>query len=155
MVTPAAEREAVVHLKTEHEMSERRACQLLQCCRMTMRYASVKPDDTVLRDRMKAIARERRRFGYRRIHIMLKREGTVVIHKKLFRLYREEKLSVRNRPPIGICFAIACRARGRPQKSTWHTRTNACATHAEPEMVNRLRVGPVPRLSSFQSADSD
>jgi putative transposase len=56
MVTPAAQREAVAHLKTEHEMSERRACNLLQCCRMTMRYASVKPDDTVLRDRMKAIA---------------------------------------------------------------------------------------------------
>jgi putative transposase len=97
MVTPAAEREAVAHLVTEHEMSERRACQLLQCCRMTMRYASVKPDDTVLRDRMKAIARERRRFGYRRIHIMLKRAGTVVNHKRLFRLYREEKLSVRKR----------------------------------------------------------
>jgi putative transposase len=97
MVTPAAEREAVAHLKGEHEMSERRACQLLQCCRMTMRYASVKPDDTVLRDRMKAIAHERRRFGYRRIHILLKREGTHVNHKRLFRLYREEKLSVRKR----------------------------------------------------------
>ncbi len=97
MVTPAAEREAVAHLRTEHEMSERRACQLLQCCRMTVRYASVKADDTKLRDRMKAIARERRRFGYRRIHIMLKREGTRVNHKKLFRLYREEKLSVRKR----------------------------------------------------------
>jgi putative transposase len=97
MVTPAAEREAVVHLRNEYEMSERRACQLLQCCRMTMRYASVKVDDTKLRDRMKAIAHERRRFGYRRIHIMLKREGTVVNHKRLFRLYREEKLSVRKR----------------------------------------------------------
>jgi putative transposase len=97
MVTPAAEREAVVHLRNEYEMSERRACQLLQCCRMTMRYASVKVDDTKLRDRMKAIAHERRRFGYRRIHSMLKREGTVVNHKRLFRLYREEKLSVRKR----------------------------------------------------------
>jgi putative transposase len=62
-----------------------------------MRYASVGPDDTALRDRMKAIAIERRRFGYRRIHIMLKRAGSVVNHKKLFRLYREEKLSVRKR----------------------------------------------------------
>jgi putative transposase len=97
MVTPAAEREAVAHLVTEHEMSERRACQLLQCCRMTVRYASVKADDTKLRERMKAIAHERRRFGYRRIHIMLKREGTRVNHKKLFRLYVQEKLSVRKR----------------------------------------------------------
>jgi putative transposase len=62
-----------------------------------MRYTSIRPDDASLRDRMKAIALERRRFGYRRIHIMLKREGTAVNHKKLFRLYREEKLSVRKR----------------------------------------------------------
>jgi putative transposase len=97
MVTPAAEREAVAHLRAEHEMSERRACQLLQCCRMTMRYVSVRTDDIALRDRMKAIAHERRRFGYRRIHIMLKREGTVVNHKRLFWLYVQEKLSVRKR----------------------------------------------------------
>ena len=97
MVTPAAEREAVAHLKGEHEMSERRACQLLQCCRMTVRYASVRPDDALLRDRVKAIAIERRRFGYRRIHVLLRREGTIVNHKRLFRLYREEKLTVRKR----------------------------------------------------------
>ncbi len=97
MVTPAAEREAVALLKSNHEMSERRACKLLQCCRMTVRYASVRPDDAVLRERMKAIAVERRRFGYRRIHVLLKREGVTVNHKRLFRLYREEKLSVRKR----------------------------------------------------------
>ena len=97
MVTPAAEREAVAHLRTGHEMSERRACKLLQCCRMTVRYASVRGADTMLRDRMKSIAHERRRFGYRRIHVLLRREGVAVNHKRLFRLYREEKLSVRKR----------------------------------------------------------
>ena len=97
MVTPAAEREAVALLRNDHEMSERRACQLLKCCRMTMRYASVRPNDTVLRERIKAIALERRRFGYRRIHVLLRREGVSVNHKRLFRLYREEKLSVRKR----------------------------------------------------------
>ena len=97
MVTPAAEREAVALLKTKHEMSERRACQLLQYCRMTMRYAAVRPDDAILRDRMKAIAIARRRFGYRRIHVLLRREGVTVNHKRQFRLYREEKLSVRER----------------------------------------------------------
>ena len=44
---------------------------------------------------MKAIAQERRRFGYRRLHVLLKREGNVINHKRLFRLYREEKLAVR------------------------------------------------------------
>ena len=97
MVTPAAEREAVAHLKDEHEMSERRACQLLGCCRMMVRFTSARADDAALRDRMKAIARERRRFGYRRIHALLRREGMSVNHKRLFRLYREEKLSVRRR----------------------------------------------------------
>ena len=97
MVTPAGEREAVAHLVQEHEVSQRRACSVLGICRMMVRYTSVRPDDTVLRERMRAIAHERRRFGYRRIHVLLKREGTPVNHKKLFRLYREEKLSVRKR----------------------------------------------------------
>ena len=97
MVTPAAEREAVAHLKVTFEMSERRACETVGCCRMTVRYASTRDVDYALRERMKAIAHERRRFGYRRIHVLLKREGLVVNHKRLFRLYREEKLAVRRR----------------------------------------------------------
>ena len=78
-------------------MSERRAGKAIGCCRMTVRYESIRPDDRDVRERMKAIAHERRRFGYRRVHILLKREGYVVNHKKLFRLYREEKLAVRRR----------------------------------------------------------
>ena len=78
-------------------MSERRACKAIGCCRMTMRYQSTRPDDRDLRDRMTALAHERRRFGYRRLHVLLRREGYEVNHKKLFRLYREEKLTVRRR----------------------------------------------------------
>lgn len=97
MVTPAAERKAVAHLMEHQGMSERRACKAIGCCRMTVRYSTSRGDDADLRARMIAIARERRRFGYRRLHVMLKREGHVVNHKKLFRLYREEKLAVRRR----------------------------------------------------------
>lgn len=97
MVTPAVEREAVAHLQTAFGMSERRACRVLGCCRMTMRYQAIRTDDVVLRERMKTIAHERRRFGYRRLHVLLRREGHMVNHKRLFRLYREEKLSVRRR----------------------------------------------------------
>ena len=97
VVTPAAERRAVAHLKEAFGMSERRACKAIGCCCMTVRYKSTRPDDHDLRERMKAIAHERRRFGYRRVHILLKREGYMVNHKKLFRLYREEKLAVRRR----------------------------------------------------------
>jgi len=91
------EREAVAHLVEQHQVSQRRACKVIDCCRMTVRYRSVRPDDSPLRDRMRAIAHERRRFGYRRIHVLLKREGHTVNHKRLFRLYRQEKLSVRKR----------------------------------------------------------
>lgn len=78
-------------------MSERRACKAIGFCRMTIRYEARRSDDHDLRERMKALAHERRRFGYRRIHVLLRREGHVVNHKWLFRLYREEKLTVRKR----------------------------------------------------------
>lgn len=97
MVTPAAKRKAVARLKEGFGMSERRACKAIGCCRMTVRYQTSRPDDREVRERMKAIAQVRRRFGYRRLLVMLRREGLVVNHKKLFRLYREEKLAVRRR----------------------------------------------------------
>jgi putative transposase len=61
---------------------------------MTVRYEATRLDNAALCERMKAIAHERRRFGYRRLHVLLRREGYVINHKRLFRLYREEKLSV-------------------------------------------------------------
>ena len=97
MVTPAAKREAVAHLGDAFGMSEGRACKAIGCCRMTMRYQTTRADDAGLRQRMRAIAQERRRFGYRWLQVMLKREGYLINHKKLFRLYREEKLAVRRR----------------------------------------------------------
>ncbi|MEH7845959.1 IS3 family transposase [Rhizobium laguerreae] len=97
VVTPAAKRKAVAHLMSHHGMSERRACKVIGFCRMTVRYETRRDDDHELRERMKALAHERRRFGYRRIHVLLRREGHLVNHKRLFRLYREEKLTVRKR----------------------------------------------------------
>jgi len=97
VVTPAAERRAVAHLMDAHGMSGRRACKATGFCRMTVRYRTTRGDDAPLRERMKAIARERRRFGYRRLHVLLRREGFEVNHKRLFRLYREERLTVRRR----------------------------------------------------------
>ena len=63
----------------------------------TFRYASRRPEDTVVRQRLRALAAERQRFGYRRLHILLRREGIRLNHKKLFRLHRQEKLGVRKR----------------------------------------------------------
>ena len=77
--------------------SQRRACGLIGLDPKTYRYASRRPDDAAVRTRLKELALERRRFGYRRLHILLRREGIELNHKKLFRLYREEKLAVRRR----------------------------------------------------------
>lgn len=77
--------------------SQRRACQLVGIAPKTYRYSSRRPDDGTVRSRLRALAGERRRFGYRRLHILLKREGVHLNHKKLFRLYREERLGVRRR----------------------------------------------------------
>lgn len=81
----------------EKSYSQRRACTLIGLDPKTYRYASRRSDDVELRARLKALASERRRFGYRRLHILLKREGIALNHKKLFRLYREERLTVRRR----------------------------------------------------------
>jgi putative transposase len=97
MVTPAAKREAVAHVRSAFELSERRACRITGCVRMTVRYCSRRPQDAELRERLRALAHERRRFGYRRLHVLLRREGFIVNHKRLFRLYREERLMVRRR----------------------------------------------------------
>ncbi|MFZ1192197.1 MAG: IS3 family transposase, partial [Pseudolabrys sp.] len=97
MVTPAAKREAVAHLRSALDMSERRACRTIGCVRMTVRYRCHRPDDAELRARLRSLAHVRRRFGYRRLHVLLRREGFTVNHKRLFRLYREERLMVRRR----------------------------------------------------------
>jgi putative transposase len=97
MVTPAARREAVVHLRVAYEVSERRACSVLGTDRTAVRYRSRRRDDGAVRARLRELASIRRRFGYRRLHILLRREGIVMNHKKLRRLYREEGLKVRRR----------------------------------------------------------
>ena len=97
MVGPAAKREAVAHLRSAFEMSERRACTVIAVDRTMIRYRSVRPDDSALRDRLRGLAQERRRFGYRRLFILLRRDGEPAGIARIYRLYREEGLVVRKR----------------------------------------------------------
>ena len=97
MVTPAARRDAVAHACRTFGVSQRRACQVIGADRTSMRYCARRPADGALRERLRALAAERRRFGYRRLHVLLRREGTQVNHKKLRRIYAEERLQVRRR----------------------------------------------------------
>lgn len=97
MVTPAAKREAVAHLQALLDVSERRACRVIDADRTSVRYRSRRADDGDLRDKLRVLAQERRRFGYRRLHILLRRDGVLINRKKTQRLYREEGLTVRRR----------------------------------------------------------
>lgn len=96
-MTPGLRREAVTWAITERDYSQRRACRLIGIDPKTWRYASRRPAEEAARVRLRELAAERRRFGYRRLQILLDREGVAMNHKKLFRLYREEGLSVRKR----------------------------------------------------------
>jgi putative transposase len=85
----------VARVVEQHGFSQRRACRLIGIDHSTLRYQSKRPDDAPLRQRLRELAQQRRRFGYRRLGWLLVREGHSMNHKKLYRLYREEKLMVR------------------------------------------------------------
>jgi len=88
---------AVSRVIEQHGLSQRRACRLVGIDHSTLRYQPRRPDDSALRRRLRELAQERRRFGYRRLGWLLAREGHAMNSKKLYRLYREEKLMVRRR----------------------------------------------------------
>ena len=97
MVGPSVTREAVAHLKAVMGLSERRACLLVDADRKMIRYKSRRPPDSELRARLRELANERKRFGYRRLFILLRQEGETSGVNRVHRLYREEGLTVRKR----------------------------------------------------------
>jgi putative transposase len=97
MVTPGARRDPVAHLRQGFGVSERRACRLLGQWRSVNRYRSLRGLDGPLRERLRAQAGVRRRWGYRRLLWLMKREGFQVGRTRLLRIYREEHLQVRKR----------------------------------------------------------
>jgi putative transposase len=97
-VTPAQRRAAVTWLRERYRFSERRACRLVGMGRASARYrGQPATDEAALRGRLRELAAERPRFGYRRLHALLRREGIIVNHKRVERLYRAEDLAVRRR----------------------------------------------------------
>jgi len=84
-------------MQVEVELSQRRACGLMGMHRATCRYRQRRVDDKGLRTRLRELAEVRRRFGYRRLQVLLAREGWQVNHKRVYRLYVEEKLSLRRK----------------------------------------------------------
>ena len=87
---------AVGQVREEYAFSERRACVLLTMAVSSYRYESRRSDDG-LRDRLVRLAREKPRYGYRRLHVLLRRSGEAVNHKRVQRVYREAGLSLRRK----------------------------------------------------------
>lgn len=94
---PAVRRSVVRYLGEEWRLSERRACGLAEISRATVRYQAHGRDDESVRQRLRELAALRKRFGYRRLGLLLRREGVLVNHKRVYRLYCEEGLSLRRR----------------------------------------------------------
>lgn len=97
MVGPAAKREAAAHLKAVIGLSERRACQVISADRKMVRYRSRRPSEAELREKLRDLTNERRRFGYGRLFVLLRREGEPSGVNRIYRLYHGEWLSVRKR----------------------------------------------------------
>jgi putative transposase len=94
MVAPEAKRAVVRFWREEQGLSERRACTLIGLDRSSMRYRARPDRNAELRQRLRELAEQRRRFGYRRLHVLLRREGRAVNKKRTQRLYEQEGLSL-------------------------------------------------------------
>lgn len=88
-----------MNLQDSYRVSIRRSCQVLMISRSVYQYRSCRGEDTVIRHRIREIAETRIRYGYQRIHVLLQREGWVVNHKKVHRIYCEEGLNLRRKRP--------------------------------------------------------
>jgi putative transposase len=90
-----AQKRTTARFWASFQISERRACRVAGVPRPSCRYRSAAADQTVLRIRLRDLAAARVRYGYRRLHVLLRREGWPVNHKRVYRLYHEEGLGIR------------------------------------------------------------
>lgn len=114
MVKPADKRAVALYMAQYHQLSQRRACLLAQIPTCSLRYHSRREDQATLRARLTALAAQRPRFGYRRLQVLLLREGWKVNHKRVLRLYREEGLKLRPKKRK----RVASLQRVRPEPTT-------------------------------------
>lgn len=97
-IQPARKKEIATELQNELGLSERHVCRLLNINRTFKRYKSVKPEqDEIIMKRLGELAARWKRFGYKRLHILLRREGFTINHKRTYRIYKEAGLGLRKR----------------------------------------------------------
>ncbi len=117
MARPALKRPVVEYLVDHYGLTRRRACRLLKLHRSTFYYCSVKDPQLELRHRMRELAQSRVRYGYRRIHVLLRREGFRLGKNQAYRLYREEGLQLRSKLPRRRKMLVTRRQRYVPQRT--------------------------------------
>lgn len=113
-MTPSRRRPVASYLHQAYRVSERRACRVARLPVSTYRYESSQEPRTALRLRIREIAQVRVRYGYRKIRVLLNREGWKVGKKLVYRLYREEGLTLRHKPRRNRRAALHRRERFRP-----------------------------------------
>ena len=116
MVRPAQRRALAVWTREAYRLSERRSCRAVGVSRSLVRYRSVRPHQEALRKRLKELASVRVRAGYQQLHGLLRREGWEVNHKRVYRLYTEEGLTLKRRRPKRHRSASARKARPVPSE---------------------------------------
>ncbi len=94
MVRPATKKEVAGYLQEQHARSQRKAAVLVGTSSSVLRFKPVKSEEGLTK-RLRELAAQRPRFGYRRLHVLLQREELVQNHKKTYRLYKQEKLHLR------------------------------------------------------------
>jgi predicted SprT family Zn-dependent metalloprotease len=127
MVGPAALRLAVNELQAEFAMNRRRACRVVGLAPATYYYRACRPEPVELREKLKTLAAECPRWGYRRLHVLLQREGLRVNHKLVFRVYRAEGSAVRRKKRKRMASALRVLrpppTQARQHWTTWRYRT--------------------------------
>jgi putative transposase len=118
-------------------MSERHACRVIDVDRKSVRYRSAREEDATLRERLRELANQRRRCGYRRLHILLRREGIVINRKKTQRVYRDKGWAVRRQR--GCKRAVGARA-SAPVLALPNQRWSLDFVHDQMASGSRLRV---------------
>jgi putative transposase len=115
MGRPALKRDAVAYMTGHYGISQRRACRLVKQARSNEFYCSRKDPRKDLRQRMREIANTRIRYGYRRVHILLKREGWQLGRSQAYRIYAEEQLQLRSKLPKRRKMIVQRRERIQPR----------------------------------------
>ncbi len=140
---PARKRELIDDVRAIWKVSIRRACSAFRFDTSSYHYKSRRPSQASLRERIKAIAQTRVRYGYRRIHVLLRREGWIVNAKRVNRHYRDMGLQLRNKSPKRrsrrSCATTVRLRSGRTTSGPWTSSTTSCYDGRKIRITHRDR----------------